>query len=138
MKCKKLICLLLSCIALFSCVCMNASAVGIDGRPVTNEIELGPRATGSFSTRIPANSAYGADTSFPLEAGETVTINASYSPASASVDFGVIAPDGKFYAINVTGGSINKTIRVNVRGNYTFAIQNNSSYELSVSGYVNY
>lgn len=135
MKRKKLICLLLSCITLLGCVCMDASAAS---GAVTNEIELSPRATGSFSTKIPANTLFAADSSFPLEAGEAVTINASYSPASASVDFGVIAPDGKFYAVNVTGGSINKTIRVNARGSYTFAIRNNSSNELSVSGYVNY
>lgn len=138
MKFKKLVCLLLSCIVLLGCVCTDASAVGISGEAVTGEVELVPRITGSFSTRIPANSAFGSDISFSLEAGEAVTINASYSPASASVDFGVIAPDGKFYAVNVTGGSINKTIYVNERGNYMFAIRNNSSYELSISGFVNY
>ncbi len=138
MKLKKLICLLLTCIALFGCVCLDTSAASVESGAVTDEVELGPRATGSFSTRIPANSAFGSDISFSLEAGETVTINASYSPAFASVDFGVIAPDGKFYAVNVTGGSINKTIRVNEQGNYTFAIQNNSSNEISVSGFINY
>lgn len=137
-KLKKLVCLLLICIALFGCVCMDTSAAGVESGTVTGEAGLAPRVTGSFSARIPANSAFGSDISFSLETGETVAINAYYSPAFASVDFGVIAPDGKFYAVNVTGGSINKTIRVNARGNYTFAIQNNSSYELSVSGYVNY
>ena len=74
----------------------------------------------------------------PLEAGETVTINASYSPFSASVDFGLIAPDGYFYYINVKNGSINKTIRVDERGNYMLAVRNNSDDTVSVVGYVNY
>ena len=51
--------------------------------------------------------------------GETVTIQASYSPFSASVDFGLVAPDGKFYYFNVTDGSIDETIEVDESGNYT-------------------
>ena len=78
------------------------------------------------------------DTKLPLEAGETVTINASYSPASASMDFGLIAPDGYFYYVNVDSGSINKTIRVDERGNYLLAVRNNSNRTVSVVGYVNY
>ena len=35
-------------------------------------------------------------------------------------------------------GSFNETIKVDERGNYTFAVQNNSSKAVSVSGYVNY
>lgn len=137
MKLKKLVCLLLSCIVLLGCVCMDAGAT-TGGISVTGVIEMNARATGSFSTKIPANTAYGSDISFPLDEGETVTIKAFYQPASASVDFGVIAPDGKFYAVTVTGGSIDRTIRVNEQGNYTFAIWNHSSGELSVSGFVNY
>lgn len=97
------------------------------------------RATTSFHADISAGSLAGMrDTLFPLEAGETVTINASYSPFSASMDFGLIAPDGYFYYINVNNGSINKTIRVNERGNYMLAVRNNSSSTVSVVGYVNY
>lgn len=52
-----------------------------------------------------------------MEAGETITVSATYTPRSASVD---------------------KTIRVNQRGDYTLAIRNNSSNTVSVSGFVNY
>jgi len=62
----------------------------------------------------------------------------SYSPFSASVDFGVIAPDGLFYGLNTTTGSFDKAIKVNQRGHYYFAVRNNSSETISVSGYVNY
>ncbi len=42
---------------------------------------------------VPENKTIQAGSSFPLEAGETVTIRAVYSPEFASVDFGLIAPD---------------------------------------------
>lgn len=87
---------------------------------------------------VPGNSAVKADSSFPLEVGEVVTIKATYSPFSASVDFGVIAPDGLFYGLNTTTGSFDKAIKVNQRGHYYFAVRNNSSETISVSGYVNY
>lgn len=97
-----------------------------------------PYAFGSINTSVPGNNYAVAENSFSLEAGETVTINCSYSPASASVDFGLIAPDGYFYYVNSTNGSINSTLAVAVRGQYTLAVRNNSSNSISVVGYVNY
>lgn len=96
------------------------------------------RATGSFNMSIPAKSRALANSSFPLAAGETVTIKASYSPFSASVDVGLIAPNGKFYYFNITGGSIDKTIQVNESGSYVLQVRNNSDSEVKVSGFVNY
>ena len=96
-----------------------------------------PFAFGSISTSVPGNKSAVAEDSFSLEVGETVTINCSYSPASASVDF-LIAPDGYFYYVNSTNGSINSTLAVTVRGQYTLAVRNNSSNTISVVGYVNY
>ena len=103
-----------------------------------NKNYLTVRATGQFSMEIPGNTAVQADSSFPLEVGEVVIIKATYSPSSASVDFGVIAPDGLFYGSNTTTGVFNKGIQVNQRGNYTFAVRNNSNDTISVSGYINY
>lgn len=77
-------------------------------------------------------------TSFPLEVGEVVTIKASYSPFNASVDFGLIAPDGLFYGINTTTGVFDGAIRVNQRGYFYLAVRNNSSETIDVSGHVNY
>lgn len=97
-----------------------------------------PYAFGTIDTSVPGKSFGVAENSFSLEAGETVTINCSYSPASASVDFGLIAPDGYFYYVNSTNGSVNSTLTVAVRGQYTLAVRNNSSNSISVVGYVNY
>lgn len=92
---------------------------------------------GPFHFDVAGNTIAAADTSFPLEVQETVTIRAFYTPSFASVDFGLIAPDGFFYYVGTTGGSIDKTIRVKERGSYTFAVRNNSSDIVRVSGTIN-
>lgn len=130
MKLKRFFSVILACTILLGCFCVNASAM--------DSTEIETRATGRFSMDVPANTTVKASSSFPLEVGEVVTIKASYSPFSASVDFGLIAPDGLFYYVNVTGGSVDHGIKVSQRGNYTFAVCNNSSQEISVSGFVNY
>lgn len=135
MRMRKSFCIFLMCIVFAGSLTMNAAAIS------TGEYEFNvsmSRATGRFSADIPGKSFFTADTSFPLEAGETVTINASYSPLSASVDFGLVAPNGLFYSVNTTNGSINKTIGANERGYYTLAIRNNSDLEILVSGFVTY
>ena len=94
--------------------------------------------SGRFSLDVPANKTVGATTSFPLEAGEKVRIRATYSPESASVDFGLIDPDGLFHPLRATGGSFDHAIRVDQHGNYIMAIRNNSDIEIAVSGIVSY
>lgn len=78
-----------------------------------------------------------ADSSLSLEAGDTVRINASYSP-DGSVDFGLVDEDGVFHYINVKNGSIDKTIRISERGKYKFQVKNNSSVAVKVCGFVRY
>lgn len=119
------------------CVCsFSMTAMAVEG---DSQVEVANvYASGRFNMDVPGETIVKANSSFPLEEGETVTIKASYTPFSASVDFGLIAPDGYFYYINVDDGSIDTTIKVDKRGNYTLAVQNNSSETISVSGYVNY
>lgn len=135
MKIKKFFCLMLALVVVVSC--FGVSAVAAEVAPYADDF-LTVRATGKFDMEVPANSAVKADSSFPLEVGEVVTIKATYSPFSASVDFGLIAPDGLFYGLNTTTGSFDKAIKVSQRGHYYFAVRNNSSETISVSGYVNY
>ena len=135
MRLKRIACLLLVSLMMVSCFGVSAAAIEQDEQ----RIELHTvYATGRFSMDIPGNTTVKANSSFPLEAGEVVTIKASYSPFSASVDFGLIAPNGLFYGLNTTNGSFDRSIEVNQRGYYTFAVMNNSSATISVSGYVNY
>ena len=135
MRMKRIFCIVLACVFNMSCLCINSSAV----ESVSQETEMAiTRASGKFSMDVPGNTAIRADSSFPLEVGERVTIKASYSPFSADVDFGLLAPDGLFYYVSVSDGSVNQTIEVTQRGNFTFVVRNNSSNSISVVGYVNY
>ena len=132
---KRYLCLLFACIAIFSCIPAQAAAADI-GEQAAEIAE--PRATGKFDFEIPGKTMMKASSSFPMDYGETITITASYVPASASMDFGLIDSDGTFYPVRASDGSINQTIRIDLKGTYTFAVRNNSSYEVAVSGFVNY
>ena len=138
---RKVLCKLMICAVVIGCLGMNAGAVYACEDVALKRFELAEnisRATGAFETEVAGNTTVAAGSSFLMDVGETVTIDATYSPRSASVDFGLIAPDGLFYPVRGQNGSINKTIEIVERGNYTFAIRNNSSVEISVSGFVNY
>lgn len=132
---RKFLCLLLAVLMLSSS--LSANAVSLD-TTLNNRTDISPYATKSFSMKVSANSVVTANSTFSLAAGETVTIKASYTPFSASVDFGIIAPDGLFYGANTTTGSFDRTFQVSQSGQYTMAVRNNSNYTVSVSGYVNY
>ena len=135
---KRVVCIILSCVMVLGTMSVPANAVEVENTTALDSSIWKQRATVSFSTEIPANRKAMANSSFPLVAGETITIKASYAPFDASVDFGVIAPDGKFYYFNVTGGSIDRTLIVDQNGKYTFQMRNNSGGEVKVSGFVNY
>ena len=140
MHLKRFFCVVLVCMLFVGLVGMPVGATELEDT-VSEKAMLNfmlSRATGSFNMTIPAKTKLSASTSFPLAAGETVTIKASYSPFSASVDFGLIAPNGVYYYFNVTDGSIDKTIQVPESGDYTLQIRNNADIEVEVAGFVNY
>lgn len=136
MKMKRVMSYLLTLVIAGS---VGFSAAAVDcGNQIQPIESIVLRATGHFDIDVPAKTLRKAGTSFSMEYGETVTIKASYTPFSANVDFGLIDSNGNFYHFTETDGSVDRTIRISSRGNYTFAVRNNSSYEISVSGYVNY
>lgn len=140
MRVKRIFCIALTCLLIVGSFSIQVGAVETDTttlKGVKNNV-VAPLATESYSINIPAKTKLSANTSFPLAAGETVTIKASYSPFSASVDFGLIAPNGTYYYFNITNGSIDKTIQVSEGGDYIFQIRNNSETEVRVVGFVNY
>ena len=118
--------------------CTGVDATAIEAMPSENDSFVVMRASGRFNMEVDGNSAVKASSSFPLEVGEIVTIKATYSPFSASVEFGLIAPDGLFYGLNANDGSFDEAIEVNQRGSYTLAVRNNSAETVWVSGVVNY
>lgn len=100
MRVKKIFGSILAGVLIVSGVGMSANAADIAPKNVEHRdhvIELSlERASGSFNMTVPAKSILRADKSFPLEAGETVTIKATYSPFSASVDY--------YMAVRANGG----------------------------------
>lgn len=135
MRVKRLFCLFMALVLVATCLCANANA---EESVSTDQNLVIARATGRFSMDVPAGTLRQANSTFLLDPGEVVTIKASYSPFSANVDFGLITPDGWFYHFTVTNGSVDRSIEITQRGEYVFAIRNNSSFEINVSGYVNY
>ena len=126
MKVKRLIVLLLVVAATLSCFTIMASADNV------------ARASGSFEITISPGKIKKTSTALPLEADDKVTIKASYSPFSATVDVGLVDEDQNFYYFTVSNGSVDKTIVVPVRGNYYFAVRNRGKNEISMSGYIDY
>ena len=155
MKVKQVYTAILACALALCCVIWPAKAVEFPDGEITPLRELEctmltalvepwqnnsapARAFSRIDFSISAKTSSGGNKSLHLEAGEVVRINCSYSPESASIDFGLIAPDGAFYYVNVTDGSINKSIQVDETGGYTLAVRNNSSETVSVVGFVHY
>ncbi len=151
MKIKRLICMLLVCATMICGSFTLAGAVQAPGDIIWMEdMEwdlldpstviydgAAPLTTGSVNTDISPFSTK-AISQISLKSGDALTFNCSYSPSSASMDFGVIASSGQFYYINVKGGSISQAIRINQAGSYAVAIRNNSSQTVRVVGFVDY
>lgn len=135
MKRKRIVGVVLALAVVFSCFTVPAFAQeNLREEPLTLE----RRASGRFSITVKAGDVRKADTSFPLEKGDTVRIKASYAPADATVNFGLTGPDNQFYHIPVSTGAIDETIEVNQHGYYTLTIENTSDSDVTVNGYVNY
>lgn len=154
MNVKRLIHMLVACVALLCCAATPVSAAQvpcgeiiwlenmeydlIDPLTITQSVdEALPLATGSTNTTVSPFSTK-ATGQISLQANDIITFNCSYSPLSASMDFGVIASNGRFHYVNVKGGSINQAIGISQSGSYTVAIRNNSSQTVRVVGFVNY
>ncbi len=151
MRIKRLICMLLVCATMICGSFTLAGAVQAPGDIIWMEdMEwdlldpstviydgAAPLTTGSVNTDISPFSTK-AISQISLKSGDALTFNCSYSPSSASMDFGVIASSGQFYYINVKGGSISQAIRINQAGSYAVAIRNNSSQTVRVVGFVDY
>ncbi|MFR5780845.1 MAG: hypothetical protein ACLUGA_10435 [Oscillospiraceae bacterium] len=121
---KKLFALLFS---VFIALSVSVSAFAVTQR-ATNRVNI---------TAMPNKTAT-IGTSLSMEADETVTINCTYSPRTADVDFGLITPRGTFVFVEGEDGNCNQTIQVSQTGDYYFAVRNNSSNDVEVLGYVYY
>lgn len=149
MNCKNRLKAVAACVALLGCLSMQSPAFAVQC-DVTHDVStnsllehqidslIESRATETYYIKISANTLSKASSSFSMSAGETITINATYTPSTAKLDVGLIYSDGSFHYFTVTGGQISKTIEMTEAGTYTLAIRNNASYKVGVSGSVNY
>lgn len=96
------------------------------------------RATGHFNFSVKEHGTYYIANVLSLEAGDTVRINATYSPVSANIYIGLVDENGKFYYVRPTNGQINVTLGIEKRGDYRLAVVNNSANTVSISGNVYY
>ena len=135
MKTRRFFCFLLS--FLLVVVGLSLPAGAIMASEPTEETAI-TRATGRFEATIPENTLKTVGDSFILDSGDVVSYVCSYTPRDASVQFGYIAPDGRFYYLSGSNGRIDKGIRVSQSGTYTLAIWNESDEAVSVWGTVNY
>lgn len=137
MKFKRKISALLTVVSLLSFSVLPIDAINMEN-PSEFVIESSwSRASSEFSARLSPEQSMTSKSELSLDAGETVRINASYTP-DGSMDFGLVDKDGKFYYINIQNGTIDKTLRISKRGNYRLKIQNNTRNTVSVSGYIKY
>ena len=102
---KKMLCSLLTVLLLVSCFAGTVNAA--------------ERAMGKFDVTVKAGELKPAKTGFPMAAGETVTINATYSPSSADVDFGLVDKNGRFHYLKGENGAFNEKIEIPQNGTYT-------------------
>lgn len=149
MNCKNRLKAVAACVALLGCLSMQSPAFAVQC-DVTHDVStnsllehqidslIESRATETYYIKISANTLSKASSSFSMSAGETITIDATYSPSTAKLDVGLIYSDGSFHYFTATGGRISKTIEMTEAGTYTLAFQNNASYKVTVSGSVNY
>ena len=124
---KRIFCRVTVLICIIGCVCMNANAANNALLPDMVSETAVVRASGSFDSDVQ-----------PGKILATVSIRANYTPENASMDFGLVDENSTFYHINTKTGSINQKIEVVEKGNYTFAIRNNSSVVVKVAGIIRY
>lgn len=135
---KRLICAVLIFVMVFSNAYVCHAEEHTNEEDVINTGVYTSRATGHFSFSVKSQGSYYIESMLSLEAGDTVRINATYSPTSASIYIGLVDEMGKFYYVRATNGQINVTLEIENRGNYRFAVVNNSVNAVSISGYVYY
>lgn len=119
----------------------DGTIVGLEDLPceaVEGQEQIVPLSVVSLDIEVFAGELVQASSNFYLETGETVEINVTYSPKSASMDFGLIGPDRRFHYVSADDGNLDTTIQANERGYYTFAMRNNSPHDVQVNGFVNY
>ena len=84
MKLRNVLSMVLACLLTIGfAVPVRAAEIEVSNPQNASTNTVVPFASGSFNLNVPAKSSATANTSLPLEVGDYVTIQASYSPSSA-------------------------------------------------------
>lgn len=113
---------------------LGSTSLAAEAQEQRQPVSAIERASGHFSTTVSAGKYKKLGSAISMEGGEIINFNATYSPRSASVDFGLLDSNNVFYYINSTTGSIDGDVAAPENGSYTPAIRNNYSSSITVSG----
>lgn len=119
-------------------IAIDISALACERVDSIENVQTSPYATISFDWSISAGKIKKDTAGFPMRKKETITIEGTFTPRDCDVDFGLIAPDGRFYYSSGSNGQIDQTIRVDQDGEYYFAVRNNSAKTVDAKGIVYY
>lgn len=112
--------------------------VDISTFSTVDSTDLSARAFDPISVDVLAGEGKIYTKALSMEAGQTVNINVAVSPASSSVYVGIVDSDGLFRYVLATSGSVNHDFSITTRGTYYVCVVNDSSYDISVTGFVTY
>ena len=132
MWCKRLAASLLACMLFLSVSLVPTAAAEVPNGDIVISRSTG-RLNHSLSTGITLITQ-----ALPYVKGDTIKYDCTYTPKSASMDFGYIDSDNVFHYLNYTSGSVNQSFEIARSGQYTLAIRNNESYAVTVMGTVKY
>lgn len=110
--------------------------LAVEAQTAVTPISVIERASGSFNTTVSAGKYKKLGSAVSMAGGEIMNFNATYTPRSANVDFGLLDSNNVFYYVTSTTGSVDGDVAAPANGSYTPAIRNNSSSTISVSGTV--
>ena len=153
MRIKKVCSIIAVCIAVMLCLCPLAYAEEIYDENIiwqkdiswewidSSQVEFSENdimmlSEASINHTVGAHVIKRASPLISLQARDKIVFNCTYAPSSASVDFGILTPDNKFYPISGQDGKINQSLLVSYSGDYYIAIRNNSNQSVTVTGTV--
>ena len=119
-------------------IIIDVSALACERVDSIENVQTSPYATTSFDWSISAGKIKKNSNRYPMLKNETITMEATFTPRDCDVDFGLIAPDGRFYYSSGSNGQIDQTIRVDQDGDYYLAVRNNSDKTVDAKGIVYY
>ena len=95
-------------------------------------------ATESIDETLRPNTEYLGIFKMPMSIDETIRTVFTFLPTSATIEVGILQPNGVIRYITCTGGSADHTFTVTQSGNHYLYLNNTSYNKVDISGYVVY